>query len=295
MKYSLLIIFALTAAALTGFGYLRFKVISHNQYPRQNFPVFLESPYNKPNVYDGAFKKYGDISKTKVLAAITSHHFLAKDLIAQSYAGINAGEIKTVLIISPDHYNQILNLNTLAVTTGADWNSTFGILNPDRNIIQRLVSANQNIGIDTNLFRTEHGIYIQIPFIKKKFPQALVVPMVLRQSGKYARFFEMGSFISRQVDPRQTILIMSSDFSHNISSGAARLADTKSAKLLMSKNSENISGINNDCRQCTAFLFGYLKRIKTEFRLIFNKNSFDISGKDPDSVTSYIGAYYLPK
>jgi AmmeMemoRadiSam system protein B len=95
------------------------------------------------------------------------------------------------------------------------------------------------------------------------------------------------------VSLNRTILIISSDFTHNADSQTALQNDRKSISLLPDKKISDIVGITNDCRQCTAFLFGYLKNTATAFKLVENTNSFAVSGENPDSVTSYLSAYFI--
>jgi AmmeMemoRadiSam system protein B len=179
----------------------------------------------------------------------------------------------------------------MAETTNSIWHTPFGNLNPNQDLIYNLNNI-QGVGLDTNLFRLEHGIFTLIPFTKKAFPNAQVLPLVLRQNNNYLYFYNLGKKLSETTDLKHTVLIISSDFSHNVSIKTALENDQKSIKLLPSKKLEDVNAITNDCKQCTALLFGYLNNKNTNFKLIYNKNSFDLSGQNPGDVTSYVGAYF---
>ena len=252
---------------------------------------FLESYFNIESEYLDSFSKYANMPKERVLAATTSHHFLAKDLIAETFSGIDPTGIKTIIIVGPDHFSQITGPIYMAQTTSTPWHTPFGNMDPNMQIIDS-ISQNKEVYSDINLFRSEHSIYTLVPFAKKVFPNAELVPLVLRQKSDYSYFYDLGEQISKMVDLNQTVLIVSSDFTHYSSTEKAKQNDQKSISLLPSKNLENVNGITNDCKQCTAFLFGYLKNTNTKFELLFNKNSFDISGEDSRNVTSYVGAYF---
>lgn len=256
--------------------------------------VFLESYFSNKDEYEESFSKFKDMPKKHVLAATTSHHFLARDLIAQTFSGIDPTGIKTVIVVSPDHFKQITQPNTFAQTSDTVWDTPFGKMNTDENVIGKILQEN-GILSDINLFRSEHGIYTLIPFAKKELPEANIVPLVLRQSTDYQYFYNLGVKVSKIVNLNETVLVISSDFTHYTSTQKAKLNDQKSISLLPSKKLEDVELITNDCKQCTAFLFGYLKGTDTDFKLVFNKNSFDISGQDPESVTSYVGAYFTAK
>jgi len=256
--------------------------------------VFLESYFNNENEYNQSFIKSEDIIKTHVLATITSHHFLARDLIAQTFLGINPTGIKSVIIVSPDHFKQITKTDVLVQTTDSNWHTPFGNIDPDSDLINKITQQN-GIMNDIGLFRTEHGVYTLVPFVKKALTKTKIVPLVLSQSTDYEYFYDLGEKISKIVNLDETVLVISSDFNHYTSIQKARSNDEKSIKLLPNKKLEEVNLITNDCKQCTAFLFGYLKNTDTDFKLIFNKNSFDLSGQDPENVTSYIGAYFIAK
>jgi AmmeMemoRadiSam system protein B len=252
---------------------------------------FIDNSFDKKD-YVEAFSKVENIKKSKVLAVITSHHFLAKDLIAKSFAGINSSKIKTIIIISPDHFRQINEADCLIQSTfNTEWKTPFGIVNSDDKFIKN-ISQKNGLCFSLNTFRGEHGIDTLIPFIKNYYPQATVIPLVLKQKNNFDFFANFGEDISKEVNLDETLLVMSSDFSHYVTTEEAWENDKKSVELLPNKKIEEINQISNDCKQCTAFLFGYLKNKKTDFKLIFNKNSFDISGEDPENVTSYVGAYF---
>lgn len=255
---------------------------------------FLESYFNNVSEYEESFSKYSNLPKAKVFATTTSHHFLAKDLIAQTFSGIDPKGVKTVIIVGPDHYNQISDLKYMAQTTDVQWRTPFGNMIADKQILDSL-SPNKEINSDINLFRIEHSIYVLVPFIKKVFPDAKLVPLVLKQINDFQYFSNLGEQISKTVDVNSTLLVISSDFSHDSTIKTAIQNDQKSISLLPNINLRDINSITNDCKQCTAFLFGYLKNINTKFTLLFNKNSFDISGVNPDGVTSYVGIYYTPE
>jgi AmmeMemoRadiSam system protein B len=255
---------------------------------------FLESYFKNKTDYDEAFSKFENVKKKPILAAITSHHFLAKELIAQTFAGIDPIKTKGVIIVGPDHFQQLTGTKYFAQTTNAGWHTPFGNMDIDAEIVDKL-SQNGEVLSDINTFRGEHSVYLLVPFAKKSFPEAMIVPLILRKKVDYPYYYELGRKVSDAVNLEETILIISSDFSHNASRKQAKMNDDRSANLLKEMKVDNINLIENDCKQCAAFLYGYLEGENTNFELVSNKNSFDISGESPESVTSYVSAYFVKK
>ncbi len=226
----------------------------------------------------------------KIQAVITSHHFLAKDLIAKTLAIVDEEKIEEIILVSPDHFKQIKKRQCLILTDNIGWETDFGKLEPESSEINK-INKNQNVCTDFNSFRGEHGIYTLVPFLKNYFPKAKIVPLILKPKNNFEDFYNLGKEIANDFDKSKTLMVISSDFSHYVTESVANKQDEKSVEILKNKNKEKISLMENDCRQCVAFLFGYLGE-KPEFNLIKISNSFEISGENKDYVTSYVTGYY---
>jgi poly-gamma-glutamate synthesis protein (capsule biosynthesis protein) len=256
--------------------------------------TFLTSVFNNSEQYADVFlklKKYQEA--TDVTAGIISHHFLAKQLIADFYNRIGNDKHITIFLASPDHYNSYFKPDTIAYTSKLDWNTPFGTLKTDNSSIQTLLNS-KNIEIGDSILGMEHGIYVEAPFIKKFFPNAEIVPLVFKNSSSDENFLSLGQKI-KEMSTGNSLFLVSSDFSHNSTIEKAHANDKKSIEALNDLNKESFSQITNDCRQCLAALSGFLGNNQNNFYLINNENSFNISGQDENSVTSYISGYYSKK
>lgn len=177
------------------------------------------------------------------------------------------------------------------MTANVGWKNDFGQIEPDSLSIKNISKKNNNYCQSENIFLGEHGIYTLIPFIKNYLPKAKIIPLIFRPNNNYIDFYELGKIMAKDIEDDKTLLIISNDFSHYISKDEAKKQDLESMKILEKKNIEDVGLIKNDCPQCVAFMFGYLNN-EAKFNLIKNTNSFEISNKDPDYVTSYIGGFY---
>ncbi len=279
----------LLIVALGGSILLKSENIDDSEHGLQKTTLNLESFYNDKSEYDSAFQNTSDINKQKIIAGIISHHFLAKDLIAQFFSGIDSENIKNVYIIGPDHYESLSREDSDVATSKLDWNTPYGVLRTDREVIDNL--ENQiNLNIKDVIFRNEHSIYTLIPFVKKTFPDAKVTPLVLKTSRDYQRFYNFGRLSYRD----DSLLIVSSDFSHNVNEKKAYENDTNSIRSLVSSDLANIDSIESDCKQCIAFLYGFLSHRPNKFHFMDNKTSADFGSENEENLTSYISAYYIP-
>lgn len=263
--------------------------------------LFFENEVDKGKFYlqedRMVFKDIGEVltkhQKNKpeeAVAVISSHHLLAKDLIAETFSKIDDKQIEQVLIVSPDHFKQIKDTNCLIMTANVGWKTETEVINPGSEIITKWMEGKDWCN-DINSFRGEHGITALVPFIRHYFPRATIVPMILRQNNNLEFFNHLGEKMAKEVSKDKTLVVVSSDFCHYMANNKAKENDKISLKVLENKEVDEINLVNNDCHECLAFLFGYLDK-EDQFKLIKNSNSFEISGEDPEYVTSYINGYY---
>jgi AmmeMemoRadiSam system protein B len=298
-KHTLIIIIALPALVILAGGVYFLKpksdAISKNalikiaDVKNKNLSSFFK---NKED-YESAFAKAVDIVPEKVLAGIVSHHFLAKDLIARFFAGMQSDGIENIIVVGPDHYGALQGEKTDAVTAAVSWDTPYGEIKANEGLEEKIIKG-YNATNDDSVFRREHSIYAEVPFIKKIFPQARLIPLVLKNTGDYEKFIKLGQGL-RELMPEKTVLIVSSDFSHEADVFEAKNNDIQSIAALQNLSPENMNKINCDCRACMAVLLGFLgQNSKNNFSLLENKNSQDFGSPD-EKVTSYVSGYFLNK
>lgn len=251
----------------------------------------LRSFFNNKDEYDKAFSAVGNNEKKEILAGITSHHFLAKDLIARFYSGIENTSVEKVIIVGPDHYGKLSDKDTDVVMTEISWDTPFGELNPDKDLMQKILKNNARIGMNEDVFKIEHAVYTEIPFIKKVFTQAEIMPMIVKNNYSYEEFVKIGEKLRKTVG-ENALIIVSSDFSHEATVEEAKTRDDLSIMNLQDFRFDNLDNINCDCRACMAVLLGFLGPNAKNFYLVENKNSSNFGSPD-EKVTSYISGYFL--
>jgi len=293
-KKHILSIFILTVAIATVSYFLIFKNNKKDFIASQNLSQlesFLESPYNDIASYEEIFLKIKtQANQENSKAGIISHHFLAKELIADFYNKISSDKIKNVFLISPNHYNHFYPTGTLAYTSSLAWKTPYGNLIANNQIIDSIDKVEKN----DSAIGLEHGIYVEIPFIRKFFPNAKIVPLVINLSANSEDLFQLGKQLN-YLGKEDSILIVSSDFSHDIPATESSKQDKKSIEELKKLNKEKINYINSDCKQCFLVLSTFLENQNYKFNLIDNKNSFDYSNENQNSVTSYVSGFYSEK
>jgi AmmeMemoRadiSam system protein B len=251
----------------------------------------LRSYFNNRDDYERSFSKVGAVGRTDAVAGIVSHHFLAIDLITRFYAGIADDSVEHVIVVGPDHFRRLRGSGHDAVTTTRSWDTPYGTLDADFGMMGA-ISGPVRIPEDDGAFLNEHSIYTEVPFIRKVFPNADIVPVIVNNTDEYDMFIRLGEEL-RRASSGKTVLVVSSDFSHNVSAKVAMEEDGASISNLWNIGRDGLDGIHCDCRACMAVMLGYLGADdRYGFRLLENRNSADFGSPDK-TVTSYISGYYV--
>jgi poly-gamma-glutamate synthesis protein (capsule biosynthesis protein) len=253
--------------------------------------IFLESFFKNPVLYEEAFARAGKVSRQTIQGGIVPHHFLARDLIAAFFAGIDGQAAKRLILVGPDHYRTRYHPGmSHCFTSLLPWRTPFGPVVADDEVIRKLVAA-RACAVDDAVFMQEHSIYVLVPFIKKTFPLAEIVPLVLRPGPDGDEFQQLGKFLRRNTPPG-TVMIVSSDFAHGVTAAQARVLDRKSIQNLKNLHRETIGQITCDCRRGLATLSGFLGAGRKHFSLVGHRTSLDFGSRGGRDLTSYIAAYY---
>ncbi len=226
------------------------------------------------------------LSYTHSPAAIVSHHLLAGDLINSTLSKLDPG-YDTVILVGPNHRN----IGKYPIQTSAyAWKTVFGTIEPDPELINKIKDLN-NIGVLEDYFNLEHSVCGLVTFVKKYFPQAKIVPIILRSDARQEDVLAIANKLSGSCS--NCLVIASTDFSHEVPDAQATKNDQLSMEILRERDFDNISEITSDCNQCFWFLSGFLHE-NDKFFVDDSSNSFKLSGEHKESVTSYITGYYSP-
>jgi AmmeMemoRadiSam system protein B len=137
------------------------------------------------------------------------------EVAATAYAAISADFAGTFIIIGPSHRGY------LTCTSAISWETPLGLVDVDQEFVQAL-----DLRVDEYSHRNEHSIEVQLPFIKYRFPHALIVPIMMgEQSLVSAR--NLGDQIQAALSStgREVRIVASSDFSHYIPHEVAKKQD----------------------------------------------------------------------
>ncbi|OGM31860.1 AmmeMemoRadiSam system protein B [Candidatus Woesebacteria bacterium RIFCSPHIGHO2_01_FULL_44_21] len=256
---------------------------------------FRDNAYNREFI-DQAYsvgERYVKKPNGMVLGGITPHHLLAAPLIAAFFEGLPKDNIKTVILVGPDHFNRG---KTNITSSQNNWSTLYGSLNVDSQLV-KVLSKKGLVSIENQyIFDQEHSIFGITTFIKRSLPNAQIVPLILKSTISKEECDRLAGAISQLMSP-SSIIISSVDFSHYHPSGVADEFDKETIKVINSLDYESVWELRpNDNLDSPAAIYILLKTLSDEnvkAELLQNTNSERfVKAKDLSEVTSYATYYF---
>ncbi|OGG16020.1 AmmeMemoRadiSam system protein B [Candidatus Gottesmanbacteria bacterium RIFCSPHIGHO2_02_FULL_39_11] len=260
--------------------------------PKVEHSSHLFDPAFFSQAYDRA-ESHRENAAGRVFGGILPHHLLAAPLIAGFFEGIGDQKVDTVILLSPNHYG----VGPYSITTSKGvWTTIFGDLESHTLKISHLIQ-DKSAFVSEDLFNREHGIYGITPFIKKTFPGAKMVPIVIKSGTSKEECDRLVESLNNIFD-EGTIVIVSADFSHYLSSDEADRYDKESIPAIESFNTDKVFTLdhqkNIDSPE-SVYVLLKLMQLKNARKsiLLANTNSAKLTNQpDLKSTTSYLTMYF---
>ncbi len=224
-----------------------------------------------------------------VKAGIVSHHLpVALPLIAEFYSNLKAArpDIKTFIIIGPDHYERCLYKTA---TADIDYNTPFGKLPIAKS--GHKIFLDGTVKVDNNCFIGEHSIGAQAIFIKYLFPDARIMPIILSS----AAGSQVRSGILESIEKIKDVFVIGSlDFSHYQKLTRAEIFDSESEKWIM-KNQPNRFNLSHiDSPPAIKLILNYAEDNNFMPIILKRINSFAYTGQT-ENTTGYMSVFFKQK
>ena len=274
-------IIAVVAVALAlGSGIFTWKVWGGERDIRAR-PVHLvvrpaadrESPKTEPSpsyssgmepaeFFDRAYEQADELPHVPARSILVAHHLLVAPRIAELFESIGDDRLRTVIILSPNHFSVG---GSSALLSRGTWNTPYGPVSTDTDAIDRLLKATagldlpptghirHDVRVDERAFPGEHGIGSITPFVARSFPNARIVPIVLHDSLPLEGQQALAAAIVASIP--DAIVVASMDMSHNLPSYAASFHDEITLTALERGHCDGTCGLEIDANAVMGVLF----------------------------------------
>lgn len=160
-----------------------------------------------------------------VRAVIIPHHLLVKSFMDKFYKQLaEKNSYKRIVILAPNHFGYGFNfVQTTDVAAGE------GLKNIRIKIdIEQAEKLNKEKAafLEPKLFEREHGVYTHFPFIEKYFPNAEILPIIIKKATPENNLSILIDKL-KMLDDGETLFLTSLDFSHYTGEEMAVLNDLR--------------------------------------------------------------------
>jgi AmmeMemoRadiSam system protein B len=216
---------------------------------------------------------------------ILPHHAIVTRELARFYKGLSKViNPKTIVIIGPDHYETAEG--NIITTNNCEFKTVFGNVEADKIMVNKLISSKLASNND-DVFINEHSIYTHAPFIKKYFPQALIVPIIIKWKNPIADNDKLVKWLLENSND-DTFFIASVDFSHYQTGEVSRFHDESSFASITNFDVENIYDLEIDSPPSIYVLLKLMWNLEyKDAKRLLHTNSEDLLKSKQKETTSH--------
>lgn len=231
--------------------------------------------------------------KTQVSGIVVPHHDIVRDRRAALFEAIrerffHEQQPQTIILISPNHFNA----GSAAIqTVDREWRTVHGSIQSASPLINALTEA----GIasqEPSSFEREHGILLILKDIKKNFPSASLIPIIVKETAPRDKIQQLASLLGYSCE--SCLVIASVDFSHYQPAALADLHDRLTIRALQNRDVPMLlKKAEVDSPQSLAFLVHWARLHRTDrFSLFDHTNSGTIVGDPDQESTSHVFGWF---
>ncbi|MEI6650393.1 MAG: AmmeMemoRadiSam system protein B [Candidatus Moraniibacteriota bacterium] len=182
-----------------------------------------------------------------IVSFITPHHLLAEKDIDEVFRTVSEKDgndsVGRIILVSPNHFGIG---KSWVIGSEKDWETPSGMIRSDKVSLDGLRDV---AFVSDGIFEREHGIRNILPYIKKYFPRATLVPLALQDGLPDGKADALAERLYRLSDPH-TLLVVSADFSHYLDWNFSRFHDIKSLETIRHFDTSHVSSLDIDCVSC---------------------------------------------
>jgi len=229
----------------------------------------------------------------EVAGSIIPHDWRGGEFIAWLFRSLaELDPPSTVILIGPNHDNEGY---PGVLTSELAWSTPFGLVQPDREIIDALIGQGLAF-IDEPVLATEHSVAGVMPAIAYYLPGVRVVPLIIRGDAGPDDAERLGRALASRLDG-STLLVAAVDFSHDLVSSAAERNNAVTLTALRAGDAAMLFTLDNRFLDSPASIAVLMASMASAgagpFVLTADTNSAAMRGDELAPTTSYLVGYYI--
>lgn len=243
--------------------------------------------------YNEAFDQVETNSETdssSIQGLIVNHHLLAKQLIARGLQAVSSTEPRTVVLLSPNHFNVGRGQLT---TSKYDWQTPYGVLQSDQSLTDNLVSR-AGLTVEEPPCENEHGVVNLVAFIKRSLPNSSIVPVLVKDGLTDQAADEFAERLAAAAP--DALIVASLDWSHTLPPLTADFHDVTSRAAVAAADLSAVGSLDVDSRPALRILLQVMKARGAEFfkeLAHFNSTELLDNASLTDTTSYIVGAFTM--
>lgn len=220
-----------------------------------------------------------------IVGGIVPHHDVAGAMILRFYATLKVSGLspKRVVLIAPDHYRAGRSAVTVC---GADWEIASGTLRADADAVGAVVRSGAATR-DDRIFVREHGVTTHLPLLQGAFPDATVLPVVVRTSASDMQLLVLRKTLTPFLRDGG-LVILSMDLSHYKSPADAARDDARTLPVLARMDATSLHGLDIDTPRGAALFLAIVRDLGSPRGVVLDHSDSGLIRSRPDEpCTSY--------
>lgn len=281
---------------LTFFSCNKSTVILQNK----NLKTIVQYPYYQDeamwnHIFDSS-NEYEIPKNIKPISILLPHHDITVTNQNKFYKALNS-EISpsVVVIVSPDHFE--LGKELITMPKKINFDTPDGIIDLDYESIKKIASDSEIknvVKLQNNLWQTEHGIFLHMPFLKHYFPNAKIIPITVKMLStpdEFEYFDKLGKVLNT-VLPEDSLFIASVDCSHYQIPDVAKFHDYVTYNTII--NTEDPRFAEIDSPETVKVLYSFNKERNVQNSVLIDHSSTYDFIPDPfvETTTHFYLAFY---
>lgn len=229
----------------------------------------------------------------QISGIVVPHHDLVKNRRAALFARINeemagASAPDTIILVSPNHFN--MGKSNVQISM-ASWQTADGEIAPNTDALSALVDARVATEEPAS-FLKEHGIRLILGDIKKTFPKANIIPIILKTNTTDEEIASLHDVLKHACE--HCVVVASVDFSHYQPAMLARLHDDTSIRALENLDTKAVmSTAEVDSPAALNLLVRWAQSHATEHFSLFDHTNSGVLAKNTDmETTTHVFGWY---
>lgn len=204
-------------AAAEARGSVRPAAMAGSWYPREPARLAAE--------VDRYLREAGQAPRPGARALIAPHAGLvfSGPVAAHAYAAVRGGAYDVAVLVGPSHH---VGFDGVSLAEHDAFDTPLGPVAVDAATGARILAASAAIVRNAGAHRREHSLELQLPFLRRVFPDTPIVPLVIGFQRR-ATILALADALADALAGAHSLLVASTDLSHYFDAGRAAALDAR--------------------------------------------------------------------